>query len=61
MLLKDKLEGYRLILASASPRRRELLAACDLDFVLADKIRDDLLKKGIRLIDTREGTSYEII
>ena len=37
MLLKDKLEGYRLILASASPRRRELLAACDIDFVLADK------------------------
>ena len=37
MLLKEKLEGYRLILASASPRRRELLAACDLDFVLADK------------------------
>ena len=31
------------------------------DFALADKIRDDLLKKGIRLIDTREGTSYEVI
>ena len=37
MLLQDRLKDYRLILASASPRRRELLAACDLDFVLADK------------------------
>ena len=37
MLLQDKLKNYRLILASASPRRRELLAGCDLDFVLADK------------------------
>ena len=37
MLLQDRLKNYRLILASASPRRRELLAACDLDFVLAEK------------------------
>ena len=37
MLLKEKLESFRLILASASPRRRELLAACDLEFTLADK------------------------
>ena len=37
MLLQDRLENYRLILASASPRRRELLAACDIDFVLAEK------------------------
>ena len=37
MLLQDKLKNYRLILASASPRRRELLADCDLDFVLAKK------------------------
>ena len=41
MLLQDRLKGYRLILASASPRRRELLAACDLDFVLADKFECD--------------------
>ena len=31
------------------------------DFSKADKIRDDLLQRGIKLIDTREGTSYEII
>ena len=37
MLLQDRLKNYRLILASASPRRRELLAGCDLDFTLADK------------------------
>lgn len=37
MLLHDRLKNHRLILASASPRRRELLAACDLDFTLAAK------------------------
>ncbi len=37
MLLHDRLKKHRLILASASPRRRELLAACDLDFTLAEK------------------------
>ncbi len=31
------------------------------DYQLADQIRDDLLKQGIKLIDSREGTSYEII
>ena len=31
------MKKYRLILASASPRRRELLASCDLDFTLAEK------------------------
>lgn len=30
------------------------------DFELADSIRDDLLAKGIELIDTREGTTYNI-
>ncbi len=37
MLLQDRLKNHRLILASASPRRRELLAACDIDFTLAEK------------------------
>ena len=31
------------------------------NYVLADEIRDNLLKEGIKLIDTREGTTYEII
>ena len=31
------------------------------DFNKADSIRDELLSKGIKLIDTREGTTYELI
>ena len=30
------------------------------DYTLADQIRNELLKKGITLIDTREGTKFEI-
>ena len=37
MLLQDRLKNHRLILASASPRRRELLASCDIDLILAEK------------------------
>ena len=31
------------------------------DFALADQIRDELLSRNIKLIDTREGTKFEII
>lgn len=31
------------------------------DYQKADKIRDELLQKGIKLIDTKEQTTYEII
>jgi len=31
------------------------------DFATADAIRDELLVKGIKLIDTREGTTYELL
>ena len=37
MLLHKKLEGFNLILASASPRRRQLLSDCGLQFTLAEK------------------------
>ena len=33
----------------------------DKDFELADSIRNDLLNRGIELIDTREGTTYKLI
>ncbi len=35
MLLRDKLRGHRLILASASPRRRQILSEAGLPFTLA--------------------------
>ena len=31
------------------------------DFTLADQIRDELLSRNIKLMDTREGTKFEII
>ena len=36
MLLEEKLADYRLLLASRSPRRRELLTASGLPYELAD-------------------------
>ena len=41
MLLHKKLENYTLILASASPRRRQLLADCGIQFTLAEKFECD--------------------
>ena len=31
------------------------------DYTLADKIRDELSLRGIKLIDTKDGTTYEIV
>lgn len=41
MLFLDRLSDCRLILASHSPRRRELLAGCGLQFTLADNYEVD--------------------
>lgn len=37
MLLHEKLKDFNLILASASPRRRQLLSECGLEFTVAEK------------------------
>lgn len=39
--------------------QQRLIAKQNKDYALADKIRDLLLNKGIKLIDTPEGTKYE--
>ena len=41
MLLHDILKNYRLILASQSPRRRQLLSDAGLEFTLADRFECD--------------------
>ncbi|MDR2894959.1 MAG: Maf family protein [Alistipes sp.] len=41
MMLRDKLSGRRLILASASPRRREILEGAGLPFTLAEPYEVD--------------------
>lgn len=40
-MLHDKLKGRKLILGSASPRRRELLMGCGLDFTLGETYKAD--------------------
>lgn len=52
----QELEGY--ILSKIEERNQ---AKKDKNYTLADTIRDELLEKGIRLVDSREGTTYEII
>ena len=41
MLLHDKLKSYNIILASASPRRRELLKASGIEYTLAPRFECD--------------------
>lgn len=59
LIVEDKVhEDDAIILKLIEDRNN---AKKNKDFALADSIRDDLLKKGIELIDTREGTKYHII
>lgn len=52
----DTLDEYAL---SMIEKRR--LAKENKNYEEADKIRDELLEKGIRLIDSRDGTTYEVL
>lgn len=51
-------ELEELILAKIEERNE---AKKNKDFALADKIRDELFEKGVKLIDSRDGTTYELI
>ena len=57
MLLYERLKPYRLILASQSPRRRELLAGSGLDFQLAERFECDESYPAMPLTDVAEYLS----
>jgi len=61
LLNQDELEtDSELIKYIESKIEERNQAKKDKDFALADSIRDELLEKGITLLDTREGTKYEV-
>lgn len=53
---KDSLDEYAL-----SMIEQRNIAKENKDYGEADRIRDELLEKGIRLIDGRDGTNYEFV
>ena len=57
MLLHERLKPYRLILASQSPRRRELLADSGLEFQLAERFECDESYPAMPLTDVAEYLS----
>jgi len=54
----EELEDDSYILGEIERRN---IAKQNKDYKLADKIRDNLLEKGIKLIDGRDGTTYELL
>ena len=57
MLLHERLKPYRLILASQSPRRRELLAGSGLEFQLAERFECDESYPDMPFTDVAEYLS----
>lgn len=56
--LKEASVSEEFILDKISLRNK---AKADKDYALADSIRDELLSLGIKLIDTKDGTKYEVV
>lgn len=56
MLLHDKLKSYRLILASQSPRRRQLLSEAGIAFTLAERFECE--ESFPSLLPAREVAEY---
>ena len=56
--LKEASVSEEFILDKISLRNK---AKTDKDYTLADSIRDELLSLGIKLIDTKDGTKYEVV
>jgi len=52
----EELENYIL---DAIEKRKQ--AKINKNFEEADRIRNELLEKGIQLVDSREGTTYKLI
>ena len=58
MLLKDKLIGRRLLLASKSPRRSQLLLDCGLDFEIVDgREAEEVYPEGLAVEEVAEYLS----
>ena len=55
---KIDLEFENYILSKIEERK---LAKINKDYASADAIREELLTKGVKLIDTKDGTNYELI
>ena len=56
--LKEASVSEEFILDKISLRNK---AKADKDYTLADSIRDELLSLRIKLIDTKDGTKYEVV
>lgn len=58
MLLHDKLKSFRLILASQSPRRRQLLAAAGIEYELASRFEcEELYPADLPAVEVAEYLS----